>query len=251
MVFIHGNSSCRGVFRHQLAGRLAGSHRLIAFDLPGHGESGDAPEPMRTYTRPGLAGAVLELLDRLALAEAVVVGWSLGGHIGIEMIPRFKGMLGLMIIGAPPVSHGQMALGFSHLPQAAGKQDLTEAEIEEFVQVIFGASAEPFLRDAVARADGRFRRRLFEAARAGAGVDQRFTVETSTVPLAVVNGGADRLVNLDYFDNVAYGNLWEGRCHRVAGAGHAPFWDAPDRFDPVLERFLRDLKSGRAVPRPG
>lgn len=45
---------------------------------------------MRTYARPGLAEAVLELLDRLALTEAVVVGWSLGGHIGIEMMPRFK-----------------------------------------------------------------------------------------------------------------------------------------------------------------
>ena len=56
------------------------------------------------------------------------------------------------------------------------------------------------------------------AARAGAGVDQRLTVEQSTVPLAVVNGDADRLVNLDYFDSVAYAGLWEGRCHRVAGA---------------------------------
>jgi hypothetical protein len=68
----------------------------------------------------------------------------------------------------------------------------------------------------VARADGRFRKRLFEAARAGEGVDQRLIVEGSPVPLAVVNGGADRLVNLDYFDTVAYGNLWEGHCHRLA-----------------------------------
>ena len=42
---------------------------------------------------------------------------------------------------------------------------------------IFGESAEPFLRDAVARADGRFRKRLFEAARAGEGVDQRLIVK--------------------------------------------------------------------------
>ena len=132
---------------------------------------------------------------------------------------------------------------------AAGKQDLSEADIEAFVQPIFGVSAEPFLRDAVARADGRFRKRLFEAARAGDGVDQRLIVEGSPVPLAVVNGGPDRFVNLDYFDTVAHGNLWEGHCHRLAGLGHAPFWEAPSDFDPVLERFLRDVETGRAATR--
>ena len=112
---------------------------------------------------------------------------------------------------------------------------------------IFGESAEAFLRDAVARTDGSFRKRLFEAARAGEGVDQRLTVESSRVPLAVVNGGADRFINLDYFDTVAYANLWEGRCHRLSGLGHAPFWEAPGDFNPVLERFLQDVEARRAA----
>jgi pimeloyl-ACP methyl ester carboxylesterase len=98
----------------------------------------------------------------------------------------------------------------------------------------------------VSRADGRFRKRLFEAARAGEGVDQRLTVQGSSVPLAVVNGSADRLINLDYIDTVAYANLWEGRCLRLAGLGHAPFWEGPVDFNPVLERFLRDVVTGRA-----
>jgi pimeloyl-ACP methyl ester carboxylesterase len=72
-------------------------------------------------------------------------------------------------------------------------------------------------------------------------------VESSPVPLAVVNGGADRVVKLDYFDTVAYANLWEGHCHRLAGLGHAPFWEALGNFDPILERFLRDVETGRAA----
>jgi hypothetical protein len=47
-----------------------------------------------------------------------------------------------------------------------------------------------------------------------------------------------------YFDTVAYANLWEGHCHRVAGLGHAPFWEAPGNFDPILERFLQDAETG-------
>jgi len=249
VLLIHGNSFCRGFFRHQLQGPLAENHRLIAFDLPGHGQSDNAPDPTRSYTLPALADTAVELLEKLGVTEAIVFGWSLGGHIGIEMIPRFPGMRGLMITGTPPVGRNNMAQGFNSSPQtgAAGKQDLSEADIEAFVQAIFGESAEPFLRDAVARADGRFRKRLFEAARAGEGVDQRLIVESSPVPLAVVNGGADRVVKLDYFDTVAYANLWEGRCHRLAGLGHAPFWEAPGNFDPILERFLQDVETGRAA----
>jgi hypothetical protein len=55
-------------------------------------------------------------------------------------------------------------------------------------------------------------------------VDQRLLVESSQVPLAVVNGGKDPFVNLGYFDNVAYANF----------------------FDPILERFLQDVETGRA-----
>src|SRR5215469_6998921 len=249
MLLIHGNSFCRGVFRNQMQGKIAKNHRVIAFDLPGHGQSSEAPGPHRSYTRPGLADATVELLHKLGVAEAIVFGWSLGGHIGIELIPRFPGMRGLMICGAPPVGRNQMSQAFKGSPQtgAASKQDISEAEIDTLVQNIFGDSSEPFLREAVARADGRFRERLFEAARAGDGADQRLMVENSQVPLAVVNGGADRLVNLDYFDTVAYANLWEGRCHRLSGLGHAPFWEAPRDFDPVLARFLRHVETGRAV----
>jgi pimeloyl-ACP methyl ester carboxylesterase len=251
VLLIHRNSSCRGVFRHQLQGRLAESHRLIAFDLLGHGQPSNAPDPTRSYTLPGFADVAVEVLGKLGVTEAVVFGWSLGGHIGIEMIPRFPGMRGLMITGTPPVGPNNMAQGFIGSPGAgmAGRQDLSEADIDAFVRAILGESVEPFLRDAVARADGRFRKRLFEAARSGEGVDQRLIVESSQVPLAVVNGGADRVVNLDYFDTVAYANLWEGRCHRLIGVGHAPFWQAPGDFDPVLERFLRDVKTGRAATR--
>src|SRR6516165_5002783 len=184
-----------------MRGDIAKNHRLISFDLPGHGQSSDAIDPGRSYTRPGLADAAVELVDKLGVTEAIVFGWSLGGHIGIEMIPRFPGMRGLMISGAPPVSRNQMSQGFRASPRrgVAGKEALSRADISAFVDDIFAGSAEEFLRQAVARTDDRFNETLFRAARAGAGVDQRLVVENSSVPLAVVNGGADRIVNLELF----------------------------------------------------
>jgi pimeloyl-ACP methyl ester carboxylesterase len=94
LVMIHGNSYCRGVFRHQLHSSLTSHHRLIAFDLPGSGESSDAPDPERTYTLQGSADATIELLGKLGVTNAIVFGWSLGGHIGIEMMPALRGCEG-------------------------------------------------------------------------------------------------------------------------------------------------------------
>jgi pimeloyl-ACP methyl ester carboxylesterase len=152
-----------------------------------------------------------------------------------------------MIVGAPPIPPNGWAHGFiqSPLSSLAASPQWSPEDADAFLLRIYGRVPEPRLRAAALRADGRMRKQLFEAARAGVGVDQRRMVETSTVPLAVVNGGADALIVLDYFDTVAYANLWEGRCHRLADLGHAPFWEAPAMFTPVLERFLRDIRSGR------
>lgn len=243
LVLIHGNSSCRDVFVRQARSRLAEHRRIITLDLPGHGDSSNAPEPVCSYTRPGLAGAVVEALTLLGIREAAVLGWSLGGHIGIEMLSCFPGIKGLVITGTPPVRRNGMAEGFIGSPGSglAGRRHLSESDIDQFARAMFGEPVPPFLREAICRADGRCRQRLFEAARAGEGIDQRVAVETSKVPIAVINGGDDPLIKLDYVDSIAFGNLWSGRCLRLSGVGHAPFWHAAEEFNAIVERFLSDV----------
>jgi pimeloyl-ACP methyl ester carboxylesterase len=243
VLLIHGNSLSRDVFRKQLSGNLSTRCRLVAFDLPGHGDSSDAPNAFRTYTCPGLADAAMEVLDLLGLRDIVVVGWSLGGHIALEMAPRLSGLQGLLICGTPPVSRHGMAEGFTptrHV-KLAGQERFEPSDIEAFGEAIFGAPMPSAFRCAIARADGLARKTIFEAARSGAGVDQRWVVENCPVPLAVVNGSEDPFVNLDYLDAPNYANLWSGECHRLPGLKHAPFWEAPEVFDELLERFVDDV----------
>ncbi|WP_216847040.1 alpha/beta fold hydrolase [Granulicella sp. L60] len=259
VLLIHGNSSCRGVFRRQLDSSLPQRHRFIAFDLPGHGESSDAPNPQRTYTLAGFADASVELLGNLDISEAIVFGWSLGGHIAIEMLSRFSGLRGLLLSGSPPIAkvngvHNMMQ-GFNSSPNGsvAGREMLSESEIQSFIGSLFGDSAEPFLFKAAARADGRFRKRLFEAAREGAGTDQRQAVEKATLPIGVINGASDHLIKLDYFDTVNFRHLWDGVSYRLPGLGHVPFWQGPDAFNPLLDRFLNETESleknhSKAIP---
>lgn len=121
LLLLHGNSSCSKFWRHILTSDLAKSHRIIAFDLPGHGDSSNAANPEQDYTQPGYARAAIELLTKLGVKEVVCLGWSLGGHNAIEMIPIAPAagiaMKGIMIVGTPPVGYGEIDDGFTLSPQ--------------------------------------------------------------------------------------------------------------------------------------
>jgi len=247
VVLIHGNSSCKEVFRNQMAGEIGRRWRCIALDLPGHGRSSDARSPWRSYIMPGYADMVAELLDILGIKRFAVLGWSLGGHIGLELFIRHAGMTGLLATGTPPVALTPEAIGkgfiISEHMGLAGKADFTEADVEAYARNTCGANApfEPFLRDAVRRTDGRARERMLSAALAGWGVDQLRLVETLDRPLAIVSGGEEPFVNNAYLQSIRYARLWDGQVHILPGIGHAPFWEAPALFDPLFTRFLADV----------
>lgn len=248
VLMIHGNSCCKEVWQKQYAGEFPRRYRMIAIDLPGHGASSDAANPAEVYSMPGYARTVMAVLGALGVDKAAMVGWSLGGHIGIEMMHRFPGMVGLLMIGTPPVSNTSpeaVMAGF-HMTDATalvGQEELSAAEAEEFARGCMGYEVplERFVLDAVRRTDGRARALMLADFLAGNGVDQRSAVETSRVPIAIVNGAAEPFINNDYIRGVRFGNLWSGGLHLIAGAGHAPFWSAQAEFDAILERFLADV----------
>src|SRR5438552_13821633 len=117
-LLIHGNSSCKGVFNGLLDSELGHKHRLIAFDLPGHGASSDAVEPEKTYSLPGYADLTIAILDALRVDKIAIYGWSLGGYIAMEVAARFPRLAGLMISGAPPVhpTADSLAAAYSQNP---------------------------------------------------------------------------------------------------------------------------------------
>jgi len=80
---------------------VAWDHRLIAVDLPGHGDSGEASDPESAYTIEGYAETLLETLERLDVDSAFVIDLSKYGRIGKELMTIFPNMLGLAIVGGP------------------------------------------------------------------------------------------------------------------------------------------------------
>lgn len=247
VLLIHGNSMCWRAFADQLDSSLARRYRMIAFDLPGHGASEDARDPERSCTIPAYADLALEVLDALGVRQAAVLGWSLGGHVGLEIMARWPGLQGLMIVGTPPVAPHPEALAEAFVPGPlmafAGQQDASPEEAEAYARACCGDAAArmPVLLEAARRTDGRARRSMMAAALAGKGADGRLNAETLKVPLAVVVGAADPFVSNRYLLSLDYACLWRDRVHIVEDCGHAPFLDRPSAFNELLDSFLSNL----------
>lgn len=83
MVLIHGSGVSARYWREQLEG-LADAARILAVDLPGHGES----DPIDHAGVDEYAGAVVSIVRTLDLGRSILVGHSLGGAVALTAAAR-------------------------------------------------------------------------------------------------------------------------------------------------------------------
>lgn len=100
LLFVHGWLNDLRVW-DSMIDRLAQQFRCLAFDLPGHGRS-RAPAK-GTYGRERILEDIVSLLDGEEIDDAIVVGHSLGGYLGLALaLSHPERVAGLALIGAGP-----------------------------------------------------------------------------------------------------------------------------------------------------
>jgi pimeloyl-ACP methyl ester carboxylesterase len=99
-----------------LARSLAGrGHRVVTFDLLGHGES-DRPRDKSRYSMPGFGAQVVALLDHLDEPEAVVMGTSLGANAVLETAAQSPERLRGMVVEMPVLDHALIGCAIAFTP---------------------------------------------------------------------------------------------------------------------------------------
>ena len=243
IVFIHGNSASRKVWAPAFE-RVGGRHRLMAFDLPGHGDSGWLPQ----YSVRAFTDAIVGVAEALGCEDAVFVGHSLGGHLLLEAAPRLSKASGLVVFGTPPLSrppHLEAAFLPSPALGFAFTSVLSDADIDALGRVLFGSgfTVPDLFRADMRRSDGRMREDLGRALASGELADEREIVRTLTRPLAILHGADEGLVNASYFEQLEAPTLWRGSVQVVKGAGHYLQVERPDAFEQLLGEFVSETRA--------
>jgi pimeloyl-ACP methyl ester carboxylesterase len=246
VIFVHGNSSSSRTWNAILAGPFGRRFRCLALDLSGHGDSAPAVN-REDYSLPGYARMLTGFAQATGATGAVVVGWSLGGHIALEAAPGLWAAAGYVVFGAPPVSSAaQMAEAF--LPNPAmnvGFAAVVSPEDARTYAASFTApgSALPlddFVTD-ILRTDGDARAGLFASVLEGRFADEVAIVAALPQPLAILHGEAEQLVNLAYLQKLTVPTLWRGSVQVIPAVGHALHQEVPEAFTALLEEFISDL----------
>lgn len=251
LLFVHGLGARADRWTGTVEAMAGQGYRAIACDLPGHGfatKGAACPGDV-----PGLAEFLLGVLDGLGIGSAVLAGTSLGGHIvayAATLAPeRFKKLVLIGALGIVPLKP-ETAEGIRSAVKAASREQIigklnyvmfnqalvTPALIEEEWRMNNSPGAlESLTKIGDYVVDGIARDYVSEKLRAAYRPGQ----------ILLVWGEQDQSVPL-VIGHACQAALGGPELAVIPQAGHAPYYERPDLFAPLLADFL----AREATPSP-
>lgn len=96
VVLLHGFTGSVSTW-HETAALLQDRYSVIAVDLTGHGLTA-APAEVKRYTMEEQTADLYELLEKLAVDQPVMIGYSMGGRIALSYAVRYPHSLSALIL---------------------------------------------------------------------------------------------------------------------------------------------------------
>jgi pimeloyl-ACP methyl ester carboxylesterase len=253
LLLVHGLGGTRQTWNSVLDA-LAETYRVIAPDLPGHG---DSDPPAGDFSLGAFAVALRDLLISLDLRSATIIGHSLGGGIAMQFAYQFpertdrlvlisSGGLGPqvspMLRAATLPGAGTVVAVLARSPEAVTRRFLSFA-----ARVMPGSLARPDIgpvAEDLRRLTHAGQRRTFVRT-AGNVIDWRGQRVSATASLAQLTdlpvllawGTDDRTIPA-YHHRAVSRLLTCPHLLEIPGAGHYPHVTAPDVLVPALREFL-------------
>ena len=245
VVFVHGNPGASEDWRDVLpqAGAFA---RAVAADMPGYGKA-DRP-PNFDYTVAGYAAHLEGLLQTLGIRRAHLVLHDFGGPWGLYWASQHAQRvlsLSLINIGLLPGYRWHSLARIWRTPLLGELFQLATSR-EGLRRVLNAKNPRPFPKEFIDRihtnADWGHKRAVLKLYRATSDLDA-FAVDVAArlrplnLPALVLWGEGDSYLPVSYAEKQK--EFFQARVHRLAGCGHWPMIDEPERFASLLIPFLR------------
>ena len=233
LVFIHC-WTCNSHFWDNQVIAFSKTNRVVAIDLPGHGESGRR----KTWSVESYGDDVKAVVTKLGLKKVVLVGSSMGGSIALEAARRMPDRV-VAIVPVDTLQNVETKIPPDQL-EAVFKQletDYKPAVTGLLNQYFFSPTTPEAVKERVIRESTSAQPDMAVAIlRAIFSYDPVPAFREVKVPIRAIN--ADRVptsveVNRKYapqFDAVI-----------IKGTGHYPMLEDPVRFNQMLAEILRNL----------
>jgi pimeloyl-ACP methyl ester carboxylesterase len=258
LLLIHGMAGTCESWR-EVVEPLAGHHRVIAPDFPGHGAS----EPGGgDYSIGALAAGLRDLLLARGHERATLVGHSLGGGVAMQLAYQFPEMVERLVL----VSSGGLGPEVSPVLRAAALPgadlfiSITAGPGEKIGSALNRGLSAIGLRPSADVAElARGYASLGDPARRAAFLDTLHAVVgtrgqrvhagdrlylAEAVPVLIVWGARDSIIPVRHGEE-AHRLMPGSRLEVFEDVGHMPQLEAPGRFIAVLESFLCETEPAR------
>jgi len=240
VLLLHSSVADRRMWRGQFDA-IAADHRVIAPDLPGHGESALSPGPL------SLADELVGLLDALDVDRATVVGSSFGGAVALRLAhaaPRRVAGLVLLCTAYEGVEPTEDVQEFGAEETRLLEAGDVRGAVELNVRTWLGPDADDEARDLVRV----MQRRAFEIQLAADTLpdppyltDEAPDLAALDLPVRIAYGRHD----LDMFADIA-AHLTAGisgaRSVELDWAAHLPALERPAQTAELLRRFIAEIE---------
>ncbi|MCG5235922.1 alpha/beta fold hydrolase [Xanthobacter oligotrophicus] len=247
IVFIHGFSQSSLCWSRQTASPLLSDFQMVTYDFRGHGASDKPEDPARYKAAELWAGEVDAVIRTFGLERPVLVGWSYAGRIIGDYVTIFgtKGISGIVYVDAVTANERRFYGSCNRLMRQMCSPDVTQniTATRAFLRRCF---ANPIPQPLFELMFGvnmlvphNIRAALFDRV-----ADYDAVNRTLDVPVLVVQGALDEVVAPAMAEHITE-IVPNARLDLFEGAGHAPFLEAPERFNAALAAFVREV-AGKA-----
>ncbi|MEX0772415.1 MAG: alpha/beta hydrolase [Balneolales bacterium] len=246
ILFIHGNSMAKECFKPQFESSLSNSYRLIAIDLPGHGETVSKYNIRQAYSVALLVNFLRNLIRGLNIKECILLGHSLGGHIAIEAAGELPEVRGILAWGMSPLTFDDVGHSpFTEHPATAlaFSGTLDEKDIKSLSKGYWSklSNPPPEILEMISKTDPNFRSSIHKFITAGKFEDEVREISKFSFPVALAVGEHDEMINQGYIQQVVAERLWKKKLHKIPDAGHSPHIENPDEFNRFAHTFIQDV----------
>ncbi|WP_338596170.1 alpha/beta hydrolase [Saccharopolyspora sp. SCSIO 74807] len=230
-------------WRHTTAALAAAGYRVVVPDLPGHGRSEPAANgPVRDLAE--YARFCLDLLDRLGLADPLVVGCSIGGKIALQIAALSGDVRGVVAMAAEAGRGRVKVSGLERELEDIAAPSRTDRTHLGTLAVV-GSGVDPARAELIATMHRREDPAVSNSDLIGWGThDVRAELGSIRCPVHLVAGEDDLWIKPDAV-RAAAGELPDGRFTLLPGVGHYPMEELPD-FARTLTGWLAELAEVRA-----